>query len=77
MDKKFMNKMDDMELDMVAGGGFWDTLKDATTSVVKSAAKPMKKLIEAGIDARYGRVKKLIDKGFDKLREKVIPPQWG
>ena len=29
MEKKFMNKLDDMELDMVAGGGLCDTLKEA------------------------------------------------
>ena len=78
MEKKFMNKLDDMELDMVAGGGFWDTLKDATTSVVKSAAKPMKKLIEADIDAmgKNPVVKgvKAVGNAFDRMLYKVFGP---
>ena len=53
MDKKFMNKMDDMELDMVAGGGLFDILKGGTKQVVKPVAKTLKGLIEAYIDARF------------------------
>ncbi|MBE6083953.1 MAG: hypothetical protein E7203_00515 [Selenomonas ruminantium] len=64
MDKKFMNKMDDMELDMVAGGGFFDILKEGTKQIVNPVAKTFGKLIEAEIDAmkEYGIVLKLIGK---------------
>ena len=45
MDKKFMNKMDDMELDMVAGGGLFDILKVGTKQVVKPVAKRLRELL--------------------------------
>ena len=64
MDKKFMNKMDDMELDMVAGGGLFDILKEGTKQIVNPVAKTFRKLTEAYIDAmkEYDRVLKLISK---------------
>ena len=64
MNKKFMNKMDDMELDMVAGGGFFDILKEGTKQIVNPVEKTFRKLIEADIDAmvEYDRVLKLISK---------------
>ena len=53
MDKKFMNKMDDMELDMVAGGGLFDILKGGTKQVVKPVAKTLKGLTKAYFDAMF------------------------
>ena len=49
MNKKFMNKMDDMELDMVAGGGLFNFLKEG----IKQVSNPV-----------VDRVLKLIDKLF-------------
>ncbi|SFI00483.1 hypothetical protein SAMN04487861_1111 [Selenomonas ruminantium] len=68
MDKKFMNKMDDMELDMVAGGGLFDTLKEAIKQVSKPPAKTLKGLIETAIDGLgYDIVPKLIGKFYKKV----------
>ena len=53
MDKLMMNKLEDMELDMVAGGGLFDILKAGTKQVVNPVAKTLRGLIEAYIDARY------------------------
>ena len=53
MDKKFMNKLDDMELDMVAGGGLFDILKGGTKQVVKPVAKTLKGLTKAYFDAMF------------------------
>jgi len=53
MEKKFMNKMDDMELDMVVGGGLFDILKAGTKQVVNPVAKTLRGLIEAYIDANF------------------------
>ena len=73
--EKLMNKMDNMELDMVAGGGLFDILKEGTKQIVNPVAKTFRKLTEAYIDAmvEYDRVLKLID----KLCKKVLPPQCG
>ena len=42
MDKKFMNKMDDMELDMVAGGA----IKQASPTSNPNPENPFRKLIK-------------------------------
>ncbi len=46
VNKKFMNKMDDMELDMVAGGGLFDTLKEAIKQVSNPVVDRVLKLID-------------------------------
>ena len=45
MDKLMMNKLDDMELDMVAGGGLCDTLKEAIKQVSNPVVKRLRELL--------------------------------
>ena len=43
--EKLMNKMDDMELDMVAGGGLFDTLEEAIKQVSNPVLKRLRELL--------------------------------
>jgi len=73
MEKLMMNKLDDMELDMVAGGGFFDTLKETVKKVAKPAVDNTEKLIKIQIDAMgYEKVKRF----FEKLYNIVPKEKW-
>ena len=45
MEKLMMNKLEDMELDMVAGGGLFDTLKEAIKQVSNPVVKRLRELL--------------------------------
>ena len=74
MEKLMTNKLDDMELDMVAGGRF----KDGGIVVSpNSPVRALNKAVTKVVTAPFKKGVELTSKLFDKIREKVIPPQWG
>ena len=73
MDKKFMNKLDDMELDMVAGGRIKGCIVISTNSPVSKLGRAMNK----AVTAPFKKGVELTSKLFDKIYKKVLPPQFG
>ena len=64
MDKKFMNKLDDMELDMVAGG------RKKRVDGIKNGENHLGKKIENAIDSIAGGFKSF----FNKFKPNLNPP---
>ncbi|MDD6133244.1 MAG: hypothetical protein PUB49_00835 [Selenomonadaceae bacterium] len=79
MEKKFMNKLDDMELDMVAGGAIKGSPSDSE-SAFAPLGRAMNKAVVKGVKVVAIPFKKgveLTSKLFDKIYKKVLPPQFG
>ena len=79
MDKLMMKKLDDMELNMVAGGASKGGPPDSD-SAFSPLGRAMNKAVVTGAKAVAFPFKKgveLTSKLFDKIYKKVLPPQWG
>ena len=75
MDKLMMNKLDDMELDMVAGGAPKKNCYDGDYSTLPfgNLSKKMVDGIESGVKA-VGNGVKAVGNAFDRMLYKVFGP---
>ena len=77
MEKKFMNKLDDMELDMVAGGRVKGGFEVSTNSPLSKLGRKINNAIVDGGKAVVNGVKAVggaVGKAVDNLLYKVFGP---